>query len=79
MDIPGSHLFSPNQYTLPQPDGIYGLHRFKDGVLMLVKQHSCGEWQTIRPATPEEESHFVKFGTPAVKGQATREGGINDQ
>jgi hypothetical protein len=63
MTLPKTSMIKPNQYTLPQPDGMYGLHKFKDGELTLVKQHSTGEWQTIRKATPEEEAYFKQFGT----------------
>jgi hypothetical protein len=55
-------MIKPNQYTLQQPDGAYGIHIFKDGQVVLVKQHSSGEWQTIRKPTPEEEAHFKRFG-----------------
>jgi len=61
--LPNFSMIKPNQYTLPQPDGMYGLHKFKDGELALVKQHSTGDWQTIRKPTPEEEAYFKKFGT----------------
>jgi hypothetical protein len=53
----------PNQYTLEEPDGMYGLHRFKDGALFLCKQHKSGSWITIRPATKFEEDTFRKKGT----------------
>lgn len=56
-------MIKPNQYTLQGPDGAYGIHMFKDGQVMLVKQHSSGEWQTVRKPTPEEEAHFKTFGT----------------
>lgn len=58
-------MLTPNLYTLDAPDGIYGLHQFRDGKqpAMILKQHSCGDWQTVRPPTPSEVEHFEKWGS----------------
>lgn len=60
-------MLKPNQYTLAQKDGLYGLHRFRDGELFLVKQHHCGEWQTIRRASEHEIETFKRLGVAERK------------
>lgn len=55
-------MIVPNLYTFSDHTGNYGLHKFKDGTLMVVKQHKCGDWQTVRPPRPDEIEYFEKYG-----------------
>ena len=64
-------MFQPNLYTLVEKTGVYGLHKFRDGQIFLVQQHTpSGEWQTLRPAKDSEVRHFEKYADNAVPRDA---------
>jgi len=60
-------MVTPNLYVLADPSGNYGLHKFKDGCLMILKQHKCGDWQTVRPPRTSEVEHFERYGEKVKK------------
>jgi hypothetical protein len=61
-------MFQPNLYTLSEKTGIYGMHKFRDGPVFLVQQHTqCGDWQALRPAKDSEMRHFEEHGAKAVQ------------
>jgi hypothetical protein len=60
-------VFEPNLYTTKQKEGIYGLHKFRDGAIYLVMQHSSGDWFTIKPASEREEKWFAYHGDKVNK------------
>jgi hypothetical protein len=62
-------MFEPNLYTLIEKTGTYGIHKFRDGQIYLVQQHTqSGDWQTLRPAKDSEVQHFEEHGAKAVQG-----------
>jgi hypothetical protein len=61
-------MFEPNLYTLIEKTGIYGMHKFRDGQIFLVQQHTqSGDWQALRPAKDSEMRHFEEHGAKAVQ------------
>jgi hypothetical protein len=61
-------MFQPNLYTLIEKTDVYGLHKFRDGQIYLVQQHTAsGDWQTLRPAKESEVRHFEKHAAVAVQ------------
>jgi hypothetical protein len=42
------------------------LHKFKDGQLYLIRQHACGDWQTVREPKESEVIYFKKYGNAVV-------------
>ena len=64
-------MFVPNLYTLVDKSQKFGLHRFQDGKVYLVQQHSSGDWQTVRYPTEAELTYFKKQGSPVLTGQPT--------
>jgi hypothetical protein len=52
----------PNQYTLTEKGKTFGLHRYKDGVLTIVQQHSSGDWITLGPPTATQVKIFEGRG-----------------
>ncbi len=59
-------MFTPNLYTIVDKGDHYGLHKFKDGEIYLVQQHSCGDWQTLREPKKSEIIYFQKYGKAVV-------------
>jgi hypothetical protein len=51
-------MIQPNQFII----GVWGLHKFKEGALSLVKLHRCCDWQTVRPPTEAEVRYFETHG-----------------
>lgn len=41
---------------------VWGLHQWSDKKIYLCKQHSCGDWQTVAPATETEKEWFRQHG-----------------
>lgn len=65
-------MFQPNLYILIEKTGTYGLHKFRDGPVFLVQQHTqSGDWQTLRAAKDSEVQHFGEYGTKAVLPAST--------
>lgn len=57
-------MTTPNLFTFNEKGVNYGLHKFKDGELTLVQQHSSGDWQTVRRPTEQEVRFFQEKGKP---------------
>ncbi len=61
-------MFQPNLSTLTEKTVTYGLHKFRDGQIYLVLQHTqSGDWQTLRPAKDSEVRHFETHDARAVQ------------
>jgi hypothetical protein len=61
-------MFEPNLYTLIDKTVTYGIHKFRDGQMYLVQQHTpSGDWQTLRPAKDSEVRHFEEHGAKVLQ------------